>query len=756
MREFRRPAVSAESQRVLFTFRLVAGVYAALVQLAVWLLAMAAGSSADMLPKVLLPISAAVLLASGWIRPDRNAWLVSLAAVWVPYVVLLWMAPPTSEPWLPLGLFSSIVGIVSAVTPMTVVGGAFIAVFAALQLAQSLNPSEHVRIAASLIHGIPVLLSYQVAVAFGVLFAFRAASRYTHELDARAQFLERLADAESTLEKQRADRLRATQRLHETVLNTLRAVGRQADGAAPELADRCAEDLAVLEDWQYDSRPHTVREVVSASIASVELGSTAVHVAPDRDLTLNAETSEAIRSMLTELLINVSRHAHASNVTVGWNVLDDMRLVFTVEDDGVGIGNKESGRLGIRRIVRDTAASLDGQVLIADRVGGGTAVTLRIWLRAPGIERPTSMFSVNLPRTILKILGQAALTWAVVMSPLVVIDLEQPLLVGASSVIAAASMLLILTLSGQSRGYLFLLPLALQAANLFLANEFSRSCLSASSLQWLLNMFVVGCMVTVVFGGRTVQLISAVAALIVPFALTRVVPPDCSEYVWLPWLSMLTLIPATIAFASSRGSLLPGGVDEQRLDTLLAEQLRRERQADERRLRWAAALDRSHLVMSDIAYSGTVDAQSRQRAEVADAQLRGQLLIEPGEDGALAAFALSLIDAAAEVGVAVKAEVLNVSRKQDPLPEAATAQVLQVLALAQGEAQLKLFVIGEEESMTLVVPIVPGSMPMFADGTVAEGLVEMQYGDLRLEFDPQSVEPSGLLPLWVSVSRPVQ
>ena len=192
-------------------------------------------------------------------------------------------------------------------------------------------------------------------------------------------------------------------------------------------------------------------------------------------------------------------------------------------------------------------------------------------------------------------------------------------------------------------------------------------------------MFVVGCMVTFVFGGRTVQIIGAVAAMVVPLVLTRVVQPDCAEYVWLPWLSMLTLIPATIAFASSRGSRLQGGVDEQRLDALLAEQLRRERQADERRLRWAAALDRSHLVMSDIAYSGTVDAQSRQRAEVADAQLRGQLLIEPGEDGALAAFALSLVDAAAEVGVAVKAEVLNVSRRQDPLPEAATAQVLQVV-----------------------------------------------------------------------------
>ena len=447
--------MSAESQRVLFTFRLVTGLYAALVQLAVWVLAMAAGSSADMLPKVLLPISAAVLLASGWIRPDKNAWIVSLVAVWIPYVLLLWIAPPAREPWLPLGLFSSIVGIVSAATNMTVVGSSFIAMFAASQLAQSLNPSSHVRVAASLIHGIPILPSYQVAVSFGVVLAFRAAARHARAFDARAQFLERLAAAESTLEKQRADRLRATQRLHETVLNTLRAVGRQSDGAAPDLAERCAEDLAVLEDWKVDSRPHMVSEVVNASIASVSLGSTSVHVAPDRDLTLNAETSEAIRSMLTELLMNVSRHAHASNVTVGWNVLDDTRLVFIVEDDGVGIGNKESGRLGIRRIVRDTAASLDGQVLIADRIGGGTAVTLRIQLRAPGIERPTSMFSVNLPRTILKILGQAALTWAVVVSPLVVIDLEQPLLVGASSVVAAASMLLILTLSGQSRGYLF-------------------------------------------------------------------------------------------------------------------------------------------------------------------------------------------------------------------------------------------------------------------------------------------------------------
>ena len=119
-------------------------------------------------------------------------------------------------------------------------------------------------------------------------------------------------------------------------------------------------------------------------------------------------------------------------------------------------------------------------------------------------------------------------------------------------------------------------------------------------------------------------------------------------------------------------------------------------------------------------------------------------------------FALQVIDEAAARGVAVKAEVLNVSNRQDPLPDAVLSEIREVLERAQGEAQLKLFVVGDEESLTLLVPIVPGSMPAFADGSAAEGIIERHHADLRVEFEPQDLDANGNLLLWINVTRPTR
>ena len=513
----------------------------------------------------------------------------------------------------------------------------------------------------------------------------------------------------------------------------------------------------MLDNWQFEGRPHTLQEVVNESLDAVELTGIDVRIEPGRDLTLSAEIAEAIRLMLTELLINVARHARARNVLIGWTVLDDMRLVFTVEDDGIGIADKESGRIGIRRLVRETAATLDGQVLLADRPGGGTVVTLRIRLRAPGVNADVRPFTNNLPRSIIKVLGQTSLLWALIVSPIVVIDLENPAIVGAIGIVSALVSFLAVTLRESPPGSWLMFGSVLSTGNLFLAAAFSASCTSASSIQWLMNVFVISWSVTFIFGSRLTRFVSVIAALTVPVLMSTMVPTDCSEYVWLPALALLALSPFLWAIANRElAGTISTEVNRDELEKLLSEQLRRERQADERRLRWAAALERSRAVMTEVAYAGQVNAGLRQRAEVADAQLRGQLLIEPEEDGALAAFALQIIDEAAERDVAVKAEVLNVSNRRDPLPALVATEIREVLQRAQGEAQLKLFAVGDEESLTLLVPIIPGSMPHLLDGTPAEGFVERQHGDLRIEFEPQDTDANGNLLLWISVTRPTR
>lgn len=755
MVEFRRSPLRGGVEQTQIAFRIITSTFAVVVQLSVWAVSLTATGAAAELAHVLLPLSALLLIGSVWLRPDVNAWRLSLVAGWVPFLALVLMPDAGQTPWLPLGVLSSGVAIVTVVTSRLYSGAALLVLFAILHLWIFSDPPAHIRMAASYLHSVPVLLTYQLAFSIGALLAYRAADKYSAEAADRARYVQQLEAAESVLEQQRHDRLRAVQRLHETVLNTLRAVGRRPDGEALDLAEHCAEDLVVLDDWRYEGLPHTIQEVVDTAISSVNLGNVAVHVRPDRDLTLNAETSDAIRSMLTELLVNVGRHSRASNAYLSWSVLDDMRLVFTVEDDGIGISDKDSGRLGIRRIVKGIAAALDGQVLLSDRPGGGTTVTLRIRLRAPGVQQPVGRFVVDVPKAIFKIMAQAVLIWAIMVSPMIVVDLRKAAIVAVISIVAAGILLVAVTSIDQPPPAVLFAALLLSTLNLFLAKSLSDSCSSASSMQWLMNIFIVTCMVCAIFGQGMIRGVAALAAFLIPEMVFAGFHAGCAELVWLPWLSMLTLVLPTIALARTRSAIIPQPVDETRLDDLLSEQLRRERHADERRLRWAAAVDRSRQVMQEIAYSGAVNAGIRQRAEVADAQLRGQLLIEPTEDGALAAFALNVIDEAAALGIAVKAEVLNVSHRQEPLPEAALVPIRQVVALARGEAQLKLFVVGDEESMTLIVPIVPGSMPVFSDGNQADGFVEMHYGDLRLEFDPQDVDASGLLPLWVSISRPL-
>ena len=752
----RRPVLT-EAQRILDVVRYVRVGYAAVAMASTLVLALAAGDGVD--PRatavLLLGIGLSLLSLVGRESLMSNAFLI--AAMWIPYLVIVVLGIGGTTAWLPFGIFSSMVIHVSAgmvVQPLSVllVGAAVVFQFLAIT-----NPEPHFRMAASVVHGVPILLTYQLAVAVGVLITTRAIARYVNDLDNREQYADDLAAAESLLEKQRMDRLRATQRLHETVLNTLRAVGRNADGSADELAERCAQDLEVLDNWQFEGRPHTLQEVVNESLDAVELTGIDVRIESGRDLTLSAEIAEAIRLMLTELLINVARHARARNVLIGWTVLDDMRLVFTVEDDGIGIADKESGRIGIRRLVRETAATLDGQVLLADRPGGGTVVTLRIRLRAPGVNADVRPFTNNLPRSIIKVLGQTSLLWALIVSPIVVIDLENPAIVGAIGIVSALVSFLAVTLRESPPGSWLMFGSVLSTGNLFLAAAFSASCTSASSIQWLMNVFVISWSVTFIFGSRLTRFVSVIAALTVPVLMSTMVPTDCSEYVWLPALALLALSPFLWAIANRElAGTISTEVNRDELEKLLSEQLRRERQADERRLRWAAALERSRAVMTEVAYAGQVNAGLRQRAEVADAQLRGQLLIEPEEDGALAAFALQIIDEAAERDVAVKAEVLNVSNRRDPLPASVVTEIREVLQRAQGEAQLKLFAVGDEESLTLLVPIIPGSMPHLLDGTPAEGFVERQHGDLRIEFEPQDTDANGNLLLWISVTRPTR
>jgi PAS domain S-box-containing protein len=100
-------------------------------------------------------------------------------------------------------------------------------------------------------------------------------------------------------------------------------------------------------------------------------------LAPDRD------RDTAVFRILQESLTNVARHAHANAVEIHCRVSDG-HLILDVNDDGTGIppgkagGPHSLGLLGMR----ERARGVGGNIQIERRASGGTAVRLRVPVRA--------------------------------------------------------------------------------------------------------------------------------------------------------------------------------------------------------------------------------------------------------------------------------------------------------------------------------------------------------------------------------------
>jgi signal transduction histidine kinase len=98
-----------------------------------------------------------------------------------------------------------------------------------------------------------------------------------------------------------------------------------------------------------------------------------------RSLAPSRERDTAVFRILQESLTNVARHAQAKSVAIRCH-LQASDLVLEVSDDGVGIAGEQAGgppSLGFLGM-RERARGVAGSIKIAPRIGGGTAVTLRV------------------------------------------------------------------------------------------------------------------------------------------------------------------------------------------------------------------------------------------------------------------------------------------------------------------------------------------------------------------------------------------
>ena len=95
---------------------------------------------------------------------------------------------------------------------------------------------------------------------------------------------------------------------------------------------------------------------------------------------LPAQSELQVLQIVREALANVVRHSHARQVQVRlWPTGNGFEV--EVRDDGVGLPADlpDSGHFGLS-IMRERAAAIGAELLIASKDGGGTRVQLR-WRR---------------------------------------------------------------------------------------------------------------------------------------------------------------------------------------------------------------------------------------------------------------------------------------------------------------------------------------------------------------------------------------
>jgi two-component system, NarL family, sensor histidine kinase DevS len=207
------------------------------------------------------------------------------------------------------------------------------------------------------------------------------------------------------------ERERIAKELHDGIIQSLFAVGMGLQGTAmmagsPEVAarvesavgelDRVIRDLrnyifglrpGILADRQLHQALRSLgEEVASRSGVTVDV------VVDDELAAALSSQSHEIVQLTREALSNVTRHAQASQASVGLTRRNS-KAVLTVQDDGVGFDTSRDSQGNGLRNMRQRASALGGELRLTSSPGKGTRIAVTLPLErnsAVRTRKPTS------------------------------------------------------------------------------------------------------------------------------------------------------------------------------------------------------------------------------------------------------------------------------------------------------------------------------------------------------------------------------
>jgi two-component system sensor histidine kinase UhpB len=211
---------------------------------------------------------------------------------------------------------------------------------------------------------------------------------------------ERRATSRRVLDAQESERLRVAQDLHDQVGQTLTAALLQLEQAGKKLPEQNRPDVSEaqeivrsgLEDIRRiarELRPEALDDLgLEAALTALadrfarQAGIEIVCRFDPADFTIAREEQLVIYRVAQEALTNVARHSAAQRAELRLDRGPD-RLTLTVSDAGRGTGGAPPGG-GLQGMV-ERASTVEGELTLSERAGGGVEVRLDVPLQEEGL-----------------------------------------------------------------------------------------------------------------------------------------------------------------------------------------------------------------------------------------------------------------------------------------------------------------------------------------------------------------------------------
>lgn len=232
-------------------------------------------------------------------------------------------------------------------------------------------------------HALPALLlqaGIQTVILLATVATGRLARRVAVAEEEARETLVRAAAADRAAVAARAERRELEREMHDTVLNTLAALGRANLADSPAVRARCAADARFLRSLRADDTGSAaVPERLRAAAASVGDARFTIDVScPDDGWPdLPAPVATALVRATRQALVNSREHSGAGRAELRATYTAG-RTTIEIADGGRGTASGPgSDRLGVRRSIGERLADVGGATEIRTGAGVGTTVVLR-------------------------------------------------------------------------------------------------------------------------------------------------------------------------------------------------------------------------------------------------------------------------------------------------------------------------------------------------------------------------------------------